>query len=161
MAVDWIPYRTGMRAVINIVWPEVGRNLGGGGIFTLARLQQVNFDDLRNDDEITTTAVLQPATYRRSEQFSGLTNQAYEILTRFHYVRRRDSTTDMEEFVEGRLSALAEYLLYETLPAGQCLQVVGLDALEGNAINAVLLEKNREYYGGTLTAVMLTGHGVG
>lgn len=161
MAVDWQVYRAGQRQIINTVWPEVDRDFGGGGIWTVARLQQVALEDLRDDEEITATAILQPGTYRRSEEYSGLTNQAYEILTRYHYIRRRDMTTDMEEFVEGRLSDLAQYLLYEPLPMGQCIAVVGIDALEGNDVNLLLLEKNKAYYGGTLTARMLAGHGVG
>lgn len=153
-------YRAGLRQMLGSVWPEIDRNLGGGGIFTAARIKQVSLEDIRTDQDtaITTTAIIEQAQPTRAEEWSGLTNQIYSVETQFHYVRRRDMTTDLEEFVEARLLALEQYLLYTGPPFGQCLRVEGIDALDSNTINAMLLEKNKAYYGGTLTAVMLVGH---
>lgn len=155
---DFTSYRAGLRQMINIVWPEIARAAGGGGIFTRSRIEMVALEDLRDDDEIAATAIIQqgPATY--SPEW-GLTNQSYEIATLIHYIRRRDMVTDMEEFIEARLQHLAEYLLYTGPPIGQCLEVTGLDVTEGSSINALLLEKNKAYFGGTLSARMLVGHG--
>jgi len=155
MPFDFVSYRTGLRAVIDSVWPEVLPSLAGGGVWTRARVEEVAFEEIA-----VPMAVIQPGTSRESAEWSGLTGQAYEIETMFHYVRRRDLVTDIEEFVEARLTALADYLLYHSaagIPKGQCLAVTALDALEANEVNAILLEKNLPYYGGTLTATLLAG----
>jgi hypothetical protein len=66
--------------------------------------------------------------------------------------------TDLEEFIEAKLLVLEQYLLYTGPTLGQCLAVTGLDVTEGNAANALLLDKNKAYFGGTLAARMLVGH---
>jgi hypothetical protein len=155
MAFDFVSYRTGLRQVVGAVLPEVLATAGGGGIWTRPRVEQVPFEDIA-----VPMVVIQPTAPRESAEWSGLTGQAYEIETFFHYVLRRDLVTDAEEVVEAKLAALADYLLYHTvagLPKGQCLGVSALDAQEGNEVNRILLEKNLPYYGGTLTALLLAG----
>lgn len=155
---DLTSYRGGLRQMLNTVWPEIARGAGGGGIWTVPRIQQVALEDMRDDEAITTTAIIQQAAPTYTAEW-GLTNQSYEIETLFHYVRRRDETTDLEEFIETRLLQLEQYLLYTGPPLGQCLAVTGIDVTEGNGINALLLDKNKAYFGGTLSARMLVGHG--
>jgi hypothetical protein len=154
---DLTSYRAGLRQMLNTVWPEIDRDAGGGGIWTVPRIQLVALEDVRSDDAITTVAIIQqePAAYTPEW---GITNQSYEIPTMFHYVRRRDMDTDLEEFIEAKLLVLEQYLLYTGPTLGQCLAVTGLDVTEGNAANALLLDKNKAYFGGTLAARMLVGH---
>jgi hypothetical protein len=135
----------------------VDRDAGGGGVWTRARIELVALEDLRSDNAVATTAILQPGTYREQPELTGIANQVYAIETMIHYVRRRDMVLDMEEFVEQRLAQLADYLLHNALPLGQCIDVLEIDALEGNLLNSLLLEKNKAYYGGTLTALFEVG----
>lgn len=157
MAINWTSYRAGLRAVINQVWPEVDRDAGGGGIWTVPRIEQVALEDLRSDEAITTAAVIQESPPVVTDERVGIANQAYSVETRIHYVRRRDMVTDMEEFILARLVDMEQYLLHNALPLGQVIDVTGLDASEGNVINAILLEKNKSYFGGTLTAMIEIG----
>lgn len=155
---DFLSYRAGLRQMLGAVWAEIARGSGGGGVWTVPRIQQVALEDLRDDEAITTVAIIQQAPPTYTPEW-GITNQSYVIETLFHFVRRRDMTTDLEEFIEARLQQLAQYLLYTGPPIGQCLAVTGIDVTEGNAANALLLEKNKAYFGGTLAAQMLVGHG--
>src|SRR3990172_5480585 len=157
---DFASYRADLRQVVGAVWPEVLRGAGGGGVFTVARIELIALEDLRDEAEITATAIIQPMSYVANPELSGIANQIYSIETMFHYVRRRDELTDLEEFVEARLQALASYLLDTGLPShggfplGQCIDVVGIDAMESNPANLLILEKNKAYFAGTLTALM-------
>lgn len=151
---DFVSFRAGQRQMVGTVWPEMIRSAGGGGVFTRSRVEEVAFEELD-----VPLAVIQPGAPTYSAEW-GITNQSYTVETMFHYVKRRDLVTDLEEFVEARLQRLAEYLLYTGPPIGQCLEVTMIDATEGNQINAILLEKNMSHFGGTLSARLLVGHGV-
>lgn len=158
MAINWTSYRAGLRSVINTVWPEVDRAAGGGGIFTVPRIEMVALEDLTQDaDAIATTAVIQEAAPAATDDRTGIANQIYSLDTRIHFIRRRDMVTDMEEFVLARLVDLEQYLLHNELPLGQVIDVIGIDASEGNAVNAILLEKNKSYFGGTLSLLIELG----
>jgi hypothetical protein len=160
MLINWVGYRSGLRDAVEAVWPEITA-AGGGFIWTRAAIERVALEDLTTDpDSDGTTAIIQPTTPTFSDEWSGLTNQAYLIETLFHYVRRRPNTAeDMEELVEGKLQQLAERLLYTRLSIGQVVRVNEIDATEGNLINSILLDKNKAFYGGTLSASLLVGHG--
>lgn len=160
---DFASYRADLREIVNTVWPEVDRDAGGGGIWTVARIELVALEDLRDDEQIATTAIIQPMPALMQPERTGIGNQVYSIETMFHYVRRRDMTLDLEEFCEARLQALASYLLDTGLPLhgfqplGQCIDVLGIDATEANPANLILLEKNKAYFAASLTALMEVG----
>lgn len=160
---DFASYRADLRQVVNTVWSEVARSAGGGGVWTVSRIELVALEDLRDDDAITATAIIQPMPAVMQPERTGISNQVYSIETLFHYVRRRDMTTDLEEYVEARLVALSQYLLRTGLPLhgfqplGQCIDVLGIDATETNPANLIILEKNKAYFAGSLTALMEVG----
>lgn len=157
MAINWSSYRAGLRTVINQVWPEIARGSGGGGVWTVPRIQQVALEDLRDDEAITTVAIVQEAAPVVSDDRTGIANQVYQVDTSLHYIRRRDEVTDMEEFVLARLVDMEQYLLHNDLPVGQVIDVTGMDASESNAMNALLLDKNKAYFGGTLSVMIEVG----
>lgn len=160
---DFTSYRADLRQIVNTVWPEVDRDAGGGGIWTVPRVELVALEDIRDDEQITTTAIIQQMPALAQPERTGIANQVYQIETMFHYVRRRDQTSDLEEFCEARLQALASYLLdtgfplHGFAPLGQCIDVTGIDASEANPANLIILEKNKAYFAATLTALMEVG----
>lgn len=163
---DLIAYRGALRTMVGAAWPEVlPASDGGGGIWTVPRVEQTAFGDWVADTLDAGTgsgqvvaAFVQQEVPTRSPDWSGLTNQVYSIETSFHYIMRRDLDTDLEELVEARLLALSQMLLYIGPSIGQCLAVTGIDVGEANDIGRILLEKNMAFYGGTLSATMLVGH---
>jgi len=158
MAVNWPSFRAGLRRACELTWPETQRDQGGGGIITVPRLDLIALEDLPpSADAIATLAVIQTAPPQVQPELTGIANHFWSVEVLFHYVRRRDMVTDMEEFAEGRLAALQEYLLHTALAVGQCIDVVSLDVSETNPANAIILEKNKAYYAGSLGAVFEVG----
>lgn len=164
---DLIAYRADLRFVVAQVWPEVLPGVSGGGVWTVPRIEQVALEDVGDEDDAATsafpTAIIQSLPLVMQPERTGIANQVYSIETLFHYLRRRDMVTDLEEFIEARLRDLAAYLLDTGLPlhgfapTGQCIDVLALDVSETNPANQILLDKNKGYFAGSLTALMEVG----
>ncbi len=157
--VDWVGYRAALRNAVVAALPEV-QNADGGGIWTRPGIERVALEDVVTDlpAAVATTVIIQTAPPLVATELVGIANHVWDVEHMFHYVRRRpNSAEDMEEYVEGRLAALQQQLLHVELAVGQVIDVTGIDVSEGNLINAVLLDKNKAYYGGTLTVMCQVG----
>lgn len=150
--IDWTAYRTSLRAAVGAVWPEVLPDNGGGGIETHAQAERIPLEAT----DAPFAAILLPAAVR-SEEWSGLTNDAFLQDVTFCYVARLDQVTDMEEHVAERCRTLERFLRGTGLSHGQFLWAISQDAGAENAVNAVILDKQKPFHAGALTARILVG----
>lgn len=143
-----------MRAAIGAVWPEVLPGGGGGGIGTGPHMIGTPLEDMEPP-----FAVVAYGEARVSEEWGGITNQAYLIDAVIYYVLQRDLTTDAEEAVAAKLEALEDALLTSGVTVGQVIDVTGQDVSEGNAINLLILDKQKPFFAGGLGVQFLVGEG--
>jgi len=152
MAFDWAGFETGVRAAVGAVWPETLPGPGGGGVWTVTRIERFPLENVT-----APFAVIQFSPARDSNEWSGITNQAYEIETSIFYVTAINLSTHVELTVRGRLEDLEDALLATGITPGQVWRVTGQDTSELNAANAILLTKNKALFAGALYVTLIAG----
>lgn len=87
----------------------------------------------------------------------GITNQTYMQDVTFAYVMRLDLVTDPEEAVAAKAETLEDRLLSVPLTLGQVIRTTVQDPGAENVINALILDKQKPFHAGIVTAQILVG----
>jgi hypothetical protein len=152
MAFAWTTFRTAMRTAIGTVWADVLPGGGGGGIWPLARIERVSFEGIT-----VPFASIDYGAAGGSEEWSGVTRQAYLITPTICYVFAIDTSTDYEEVAAAKAEAMEDYLLATGLTTGQVIDVVAQDVTPDDPLLALILEKAKPYYAGAVVAEIVVG----
>lgn len=148
MAFGWTAYRTAMRAAVALVWPEAITN----GVWPLARIQRNSFEGI----DVPFVSIDYGAALE-SDEWSGITRQAYLIEPVFYYVFQIDLVTDYEEHAAAKAEALEDYLLANDPAVGQVIDVLAQDVTPDDALMALILDRQKPYFAGAVTAQILVG----
>lgn len=151
MPFPWTTFRTGVRTAIGAAWPEVLPGASGGGIPTVGRIERLSLEGIR-----LPFASVDYGTAEETDEY-GITNQSYLINTGIYYVIHIDQSNDYEEVVAAKLETLEDYLLTTGLPTGQVIRVTVQDVTPNDRVAMLILDKQKPFYAGAVTAQALVG----
>ena len=121
------------------------------GIWTVARIERESLEGIS-----LPFASIDYGTAEGTDEY-GITNQAYLIDTTIYYVLHVDQVNDYEEVDAAKAEALEDYLLTTGLSTGQVIRVTAQDVTPNDRVAALILDKQKPYYAGCVTAQILVG----